>query len=170
MRTLKKSTKIALSFFLFLVILAVPLYIYTHPENVNAYTLSIKGNVDNPQEIELSQLQSYPTLTIQITLSSSSRPSENGVFNYTGVTLKSLLEQANVSSNASSVYIQAVDGYGTTISIQEAMDSNTLLAYEKDGMLLENLKDGGEGPLRLIIGNDVYAQRWIRGVAIVEVQ
>jgi DMSO/TMAO reductase YedYZ molybdopterin-dependent catalytic subunit len=81
-----------------------------------------------------------------------------------------LLEQANVSLNASSVYIQAVDGYGTTISVQEAMASNTLLVYEKDGMLLEDLKDGGEGPLRLIIGNDVYAQRWIRGVAIVEVQ
>jgi DMSO/TMAO reductase YedYZ molybdopterin-dependent catalytic subunit len=167
---MKQATKIALSFFLILVILAIPLYIYTHPEDVNAYTLSIKGNVDNPQEIELSQLQRYPTLTMQITLSSSSKPSENGVFNYTGVALKSLLEQVNVSSNASSVYFQALDGYGTTIPIQDAMDSNTILAYEKDGVLLDDLKNGGEGPLRLIIGSDVYAQRWIRGVAIVEVQ
>jgi hypothetical protein len=29
------------------------------------------------------------------------------------------------------------------------------------------LKNDGEGPLRLIIGSDQYAQRWVRGVVSV---
>ena len=102
-------------------------------------------------------------------MSSSSRISDNGVFNYTGVTLRTLLEQANVSTNATSAYIQASDGYGTTIPIQDAMNQNTIIAYQKNGVPLMALKDDGEGPLRLIIGSDQYAQRWIRGVTIIEV-
>jgi DMSO/TMAO reductase YedYZ molybdopterin-dependent catalytic subunit len=169
-QTVKKPTKITLILFVLLVISVVPLYIYTHPDSAKADALQITGNVGTPLAVELSQLQNYSPLTMQITLSSSSRPSENGVFNYTGVPLKDLLAQAGASTNASSVYIQALDGYGTTITIQEAIDSNTILAYQKDSVLLSALKDGGEGPVRLIIGDDVYAQRWIRGVAIIEVR
>jgi DMSO/TMAO reductase YedYZ molybdopterin-dependent catalytic subunit len=81
-----------------------------------------------------------------------------------------LLEQAHVSANATSVYIQAADGYGTTISIQGSQNTNTILAYQKDGAPLTTLSAWGEGPIRLIIGNDEFAQRWIRGVAIIEVK
>ena len=102
-------------------------------------------------------------------MSSSSRPSDNGVFNYTGVTLKTLLEQAQVSANATSVYIQASDGYGTNIPIKDAMNSKTIIAYQKNGASLIPLKDDGEGPLRLVIGSDQYAQRWVRGVAAIQV-
>ncbi len=167
---MKKTTKITLTLFLLLIALAVPLYIYTHPESMKTDTLQITGNVGNPVTIELSQLQNYGSLTMQVTLSSSSRPSDNGIFNYTGVVLSDLLEQAQMSANASSVYIQALDGYGTTISIQDAVNSNTILAYQKDSAPLIPLKEGGEGPIRLIIGADPYAQRWIRGVAVIEVR
>jgi DMSO/TMAO reductase YedYZ molybdopterin-dependent catalytic subunit len=165
---LNKNKKIALALIIVLVAAAVPLYFYTRPAAVQEGTLQIKGQVSNPLNVTLSQLQTFTPVTVQVTLSSSGQPSANGVFNYTGVPLGTLLEQAHVSSNATSVYIQASDGYGTTISMQDAMRQNTIIAYQKDGKLLTPLKNGGEGPFRLIIGNDQYAQRWVEGVVVIE--
>src|SRR5208337_271706 len=115
---MKKTTKIALALIIVLVAAAVPLYFYTRPAAVQEGTFQIKGQVSNPLNVTLSQLQTFTPVTIQVTISSSGQPSANGVFNYTGVSLGTLLEQARISSNATSVYIQAADGYGTTISIQ----------------------------------------------------
>jgi len=166
---MKKSTKIAFIIFFLLIVAVVPLYYFTRPDSTAPDSLQIKGNVNAPVTLTLGQLETYPSVTMQVTLSSSSRPQENGAFNYTGVLLKDLLNQAQVCSNATSVYVQASDGYGTTITIQDAQDQNTFIAYQKDGTSLTALKVGGEGPLRLIIGNDEYAQRWVRGVAVLEV-
>jgi DMSO/TMAO reductase YedYZ molybdopterin-dependent catalytic subunit len=166
---MKKSAKIALVAFVVLSVVAVPLYFSTRPQAASEGSLQIKGQVSNPLNVTLSELQSYTPTTIQVTLTSSSRAQDNGVFNYTGVALKDLLSQAQASANATSVYIQAQDGYGATIPIQDAQNPNTVIAYQKDGAPLTLLKDDGEGPLRLIVGNDQYAQRWIRGVVAVEV-
>ncbi len=145
---------------------AIPLYVYTRPDNtLQPDTLQVKGTVNNPFTLTVEQLEAYPSITIQVVLTSSSRTQDNGVFNYTGVPLKDLLSQSQLKSNATSVFVQAYDGYGTTLTMQEAQSPNTLIAYKKDDTALTLLKDGGEGPLRLIIGADQYAQRWIRGVA-----
>jgi DMSO/TMAO reductase YedYZ molybdopterin-dependent catalytic subunit len=119
--------------------------------------------------ITLSQLQTYSAVTLQVTLTSSGSPSSNGVFNYTGVLLSAILQKAEVSPNATSVYIQASDGYATTLSMQDAMSPKTIIAYQKDGASLTPLKDGGEGPFRLIVGTDQYAQRWVMGVVSIKV-
>jgi DMSO/TMAO reductase YedYZ molybdopterin-dependent catalytic subunit len=166
---MKKRTKIAVAVLIVLVAAAVPLYFYTRPPPLPQGTFEITGQVSNPMNITLSQLQSYAPLTLQVTLTSSGSPSSNGVFNYTGVLLSTLLQKAGVSANATSVYIQASDGYATTLSMQDAMSNKTIIAYEKDGAFLTPLKDGGEGPFRLIIGTDQYAQRWVMGVVSIRV-
>ncbi len=166
---MKKTSKIALAILLILVAAAVPLYFYTRPAPVPQGTMQITGQVSNPMNITLSQLQTYTPTTLQVTLTSSSQPSGNGVFNYTGVLLSTLLQKAEVSANATSVYIQASDGYGTTLSMQDAMSQKTIIAYQKDGKALTPLKSGGEGPFRLIIGTDQYAQRWVMGVVSIQV-
>ena len=166
---MKKTSKIALAILIILVAAAVPLYFYTRPAPVPQGTLQITGQVSNPMNITLSQLQTYTPLTLQVTLTSSSQPSGNGVFNYTGVLLSTLLQKAGVSANATSVYIQASDGYGTTLSMQDAMNQKTIIAYQKDGESLTPLKSGGEGPFRLIVGTDQYAQRWVMGVVSIQV-
>ncbi|MCW3999126.1 MAG: molybdopterin-dependent oxidoreductase [Candidatus Bathyarchaeota archaeon] len=167
---MQKSTKIVLIVFLVLVVAAVPLYIYTRPDaGVESSSLQIKGDVADPQTLSLLELEAYPEVTLQVTLTSSSRTQDNGNFSYTGVRLVDLLSEAQINGNATSIFIQAQDGYGTTLTMQEAQSQNTIIAYQKDGSALTQLKDGGEGPLRLIIGDDQYAQRWVRGVAAIEV-
>lgn len=162
-----KAKKVTLIIVILLIAAFFPLYYFTHT-NVDEDTLQIKGNVENPLTLTLSELKALEPTSLQVTLTSSGKSQENGVFNYTGISLKSLLNQAQLNDNVTSVFVQAPDGYGTTLTIQEATNPNTILAYQKDGVPMVSLKDNGEG-LRLIVGNDTYAQRWIRGVVNIEV-
>lgn len=166
---MKKTSKIAVAILVVLVAAAVPLYFYTRPSSAPLGTLQITGKLSNPMNLSLTELETYSSTTMQVTLTSSSTPSENGVFNYTGVMLRTLLQESGIFANATSVFIQASDGYGTTLSMQDAINQKTIIAYEKDGTTLTALKNGGEGPLRLVIGTDQYAQRWVRGVVSIQV-
>jgi DMSO/TMAO reductase YedYZ molybdopterin-dependent catalytic subunit len=166
---MKQASKAVIIVFIVLVVLAVPLYIYTRPEAVEAGTIAITGNVNNPQNVTLAQLESYQIFTIQAKLTSGGNPSDNGVFNYTGVLLRDLLNEAQISANATSVYVQASDGYGATITLKDAQNDNTMIAFSKDGSALTPLKSGGEGPFRLVVGGDTYAQRWVKGVIALKV-
>jgi DMSO/TMAO reductase YedYZ molybdopterin-dependent catalytic subunit len=167
---MKKTSKIAIAAFIVLIVVAVPLYFYTRPTPMpSSVALNVEGKVAAPLNLTLSQLQTYQPTTVQVTLTSSSRAQDNGVFNYTGISLNELLTDANILNNASNVYVQASDGYGATLTLQEAMNPNTIIAYQKDGAQLTPLKNDGEGPLRLVIGGDQYAQRWVRGVVAIQV-
>ena len=167
---MKKSTKIALIIFLALIAVAIPLYYLVVPDEAQPEgTLLIKGNVNSPANFTFTQLESIQAVTLHVTLTSSSQLKDNGDFNYTGVRLTDLLNQVQPYDNATSIYIQASDGYGTTLSLQEVLSENVIIAYLKDGEKLSLLKDGGEGPFRLIIGDDEFAQRWTRGVVAIDV-
>jgi DMSO/TMAO reductase YedYZ molybdopterin-dependent catalytic subunit len=163
---MRKSTKVVLGVFVLLIVAAVPLYYLTRPAPLPSnVALQIKDN-KNTLSFSLSQIESLPATTIQVTLTSSSRLEDNGVFNYTGVTLHTLLTQAGIL-NTTSIYIQGSDGYGNSVTNQQAANPTTIIAYQKDSAALTLLKNGGEGPLRLIIGSDHYAQSWVRGVVVV---
>lgn len=163
------KTKAVLVFFVVLIVAFVPLYYYAHPESVEAGTIQIRGNVAYPMNLTLTQLKTLPHVTLQATLQSSGSPQENGIYNYTGVTLQELLNYAQAAGNATSVYVQASDAYGVTLIMRDAAKNSTLLAYEKDGLPMSDLKKGGEGPVRLVLGADKFAQRWVKGVVLIDV-
>ncbi len=167
---MKKSSKLAIAALIILVAATIPVYLYIRQNAGTEESIQIRGAVDNPGNFAVSQLKAFAPVNVQVTLSSSSKPADNGVFTYTGASLDALLQQVHVSANATSVYIQAADGYGTTIPLQDAENSGTILAYQKDGAPMTALSAGGEGPIRLIIGADQFAQRWIRGVSVIEVR
>jgi DMSO/TMAO reductase YedYZ molybdopterin-dependent catalytic subunit len=164
---MKKTNKVALIAVILLIGAFFPLYYLTH-SGVQENTLLVRGNVKNPLALTLSQLKNYEPTTLHVNLTSSGKSQENGVYNYTGVLLKDLLNQAQLNDTATSVFVQASDGYGTTLTIQEATSENTILAYQKGDVPINSLTDSGEG-LRLIVGNDTYAQRWIRNVVNIEI-
>jgi DMSO/TMAO reductase YedYZ molybdopterin-dependent catalytic subunit len=167
---MKKSTKFALIVFLALIVAAIPLYYLAVPDASQPEgTLLIKGQVNCPSNFTFTELESFQAVTLHVTLTSSSRLKDNGDFNYTGVLLNDLLNFVEPYENATSIYVQASDGYGTTLSLQEAKSQNVIISYLKDGKKLSLLKDGGEGPFRLIVGDDEFAQRWTRGVVVIEV-
>lgn len=71
--------------------------------------------------------------------------------------------------SSSAIAVRAEDGYVGALSTKEvAADDAILLAYAKDGEGLGRMKDGGTGPLRLIITTDTYANRCVKYVIEVE--
>jgi len=166
---MNKTTKIAFIVFITLIIAVIPLYYYTHPDIAQPKgTLQIKGAVDQPTNLTLTELEAYTVINTKVTV--NGHQSGNGNFTYTGVTLVEILNRAQIQSDTTSVYIQASDGYGTTLTIEEVQKPSVFIAYKKDGTMMSSLSEGGEGPFRLIIADDEFSQRWIRDVVAIEVK
>ncbi|MGD6932876.1 MAG: molybdopterin-dependent oxidoreductase [Candidatus Bathyarchaeia archaeon] len=168
---MKKSTRTVIIIFALLIIATVPIYLYMRQSVGSKDSLQIKGAVSNPLNMTYSFLKTLTPVTVQVTLTSSKTPADNGVFNFTGIPLSILFEQVQICENVSSVYVQAADGYGITVPIEDVLhNEQAIVAYERNGEPLKSITEGGDGPFRLIIGTDEYAQRWIRGVAVIEVR
>jgi hypothetical protein len=73
--------------------------------------------------------------------------------NWGGVQVSYLLSQAKATPEVGSITLTASDGYRASLPIVIALDSNTIIAYEKDGQPLT------EG-LRLVLP-DVNGNSWI---------
>jgi len=168
---MNKGTKTAAIVFVLLVAVAVPLYFFSRPTDVQEGTLQIRGKVNNPLNLTLSEIEALPSSSIQATLDSATHVEDEGNFTYTGVTIASLLGLAKVSEDASEVFIQSIDSYATTLKFEDEIQSNQriMLVYQKDGEPLIPLSEGGTGPLCLIIGTDEYATRWVKAVVLLEV-
>jgi DMSO/TMAO reductase YedYZ molybdopterin-dependent catalytic subunit len=111
-----------------------------------------------------------PSTTITATLTSSGHPEENGVFQFTGITLWSILQHAAIQDSASLVTVKASDGFTAYFMVSEIKNSQQiLLAYLQDGQPLKTAADGGDGPVRLVVGSDVYASRWVKYVTTIQV-
>lgn len=169
---MRKSNKIVLVAVAILIAVTIPIYFYVRETSGVEGSIQVKGAVSAPQNFTYGQIENLPQTTVQVKISSDYRWWENGTFNYTGVPLITLLEQAQISPNATSVLIQAPDGFAVTLSIQEVNKTNVILAYQKDGQQLSPFSKGGmgEGPIRLVIGDDHFTSRWVKDVSVIEVQ
>jgi DMSO/TMAO reductase YedYZ molybdopterin-dependent catalytic subunit len=140
------------------------------PSPIPDWNVTITGNINTPQTLSLSQIESLPATTINATLKSSGHPEDNGDYQFTGVTLWSLLQQAEIKADASMVTVRASDGFTAMFLVSEVEDnSQVLLAYLKDGQPIQVEAQGGDGPIRLVAGSDVYANRWVKFVVNIEV-
>ncbi len=167
---MKKATKILIIAFVVLALVEIPLYVVVHPTDAPKGYLQIKGNVNHPLNMTISDIQAMPQVELTARLTSSGSPQENGVFNYTGVTVWSLLEKAGISEDATSAYVVASDAYGAVLTIKEVKDNpKIIIAYKEGGEMIKSQADGGWGPLRLVIGSDAYANRWVKWVVSIAV-
>jgi DMSO/TMAO reductase YedYZ molybdopterin-dependent catalytic subunit len=60
--------------------------------------------------------------------------------NWTGIKLRTLLEIAEPSANVTKDGFGATDDYSTNLTVEAAMQDNIILAYEKDGVSLNDLR------------------------------
>jgi hypothetical protein len=76
-----------------------------------------------------------------------------------------------MKSGASVVTVSATDGFSATFTVTEIQNNSgqILVAYLKDGQPMPGEADGGEGPVRLVVGSDVYATRWVQYVVSIDV-
>jgi DMSO/TMAO reductase YedYZ molybdopterin-dependent catalytic subunit len=118
------------------------------------WRLSVSGIVNNSLNLTLADLSAMPQTTVQATIYCVDFPSRvvtEG--SWTGVQLKTLLEQAGVLPSAVKIAFSAADGYTTDLDLETATHENVIVAYEKDGAPLAET-------LRLVVP-DKWGYKWI---------
>jgi DMSO/TMAO reductase YedYZ molybdopterin-dependent catalytic subunit len=141
--------------------LIATLNITVNADTTNPPALTITGQVDHPTSLTLSQLQAFPKSTEYAAIICVDFPSkivEEG--NWTGVKLSNLLETAGIQSDAAKIAIIATDGFSSDLPVQEAMQNDIILAYEKDGQALSSL--------RLVVPGR-WGYKWVNLVAEIQV-
>ena len=123
--------------------------------------LQIDGLVENPLNLTYTEIVMMPRSNVNAKLfcvGAPNHPADEG--NWTGVSLRFILERANVSSEAVKVAFFAADGFTTDLTVAVAMRGDILLAYEKDGKSLPE-------KLRLIVPNK-WGYKWISNLTRIE--
>jgi hypothetical protein len=105
------------------------------------WQLTVTGLVENPLSLNWTEITAMPKTSVNaelICVDFPTTPITQG--NWTGIKLKTLLEEANPSANAIKVGFFAADDYSTDLTVEAAMSDNIILAYEKDGASLNDLR------------------------------
>jgi len=122
------------------------------------YRLKITGKVGRPLSLEYDQILKYPSMTEVVLLICPGFFSNNG--RWTGVNLKSLLQEARVKKEAQYVDINGAHGKGVRIPIKTLDQKKIFLAYRVNG---ETLPQKHGFPLRLVY-EDAYGFDWVKYV------
>ena len=126
--------------------------------DLKTYRLKLTGNVGRPLSLNYNQILKYPSLTETGLLICPGFFSNNG--RWTGVTLKSLLQEAQIKKEAQYIDVVGEDGKRIRISLKELDQKRIFLAYRVNG---ETLPRKHGFPLRLVY-EDAYGSDWVKYV------
>ena len=111
------------------------------PDTEIDWQLNVTGLVANPLNLSWTEIVAMPKSTVNAALICVDFPNKIVMQgNWTGIKLRTLLEEAEPLPNAIKVGFYAADGYSTDLTIETAMRDDVILAYEKDGAPLNDLR------------------------------
>jgi hypothetical protein len=122
------------------------------------YRLKITGKVGKPLSLTYDQIQDRPSVTETVLLICPGFFTNNG--RWTGVALKTLLEEAQIKKEAEYVDIKGTHEKVTRVPLKELERLRILLAYRVNG---EPLPQKHGFPLRLVY-EDAYGSDWVKYV------
>ncbi len=99
--------------------------------NVTSWTLRVYGHVESPLVFNYENFTSQPSQLEIATIRCVEGYS--GTAGWRGISLKYILNLAQVKSGAIDVIFYAYDGYSSSLTISEATKDDVLLAYEMNG-------------------------------------
>jgi sulfoxide reductase catalytic subunit YedY len=126
--------------------------------DLKAYRLKVTGKVGRPLSISYDQILKLPSLTEVVLLICPGFFSNNG--RWTGVNLKSLLQEAQIKKEAQYIDINGAHGKGVRIALKTIHQKKIFLAYGVNG---EKLPQKHGFPLRLVY-EDAYGYDWVKYV------
>ena len=130
------------------------------PDFEAQWKLTVTGLVENPLNLNGTEIVAMPKSTVNAAIICVDFPGEIVMQgNWTGIKLRTLLEEARPLPSAIKVAFFAADGYSTDLTMETAMRDNVILAYEKDG---EPLND-----LRLVVPGK-WGYKWISQLIRIE--
>jgi len=136
--------------------------------DIGEYSLAIMGLVRNPTTLTYDEIQKLPQVSIYATLETISNPPGGRMIGnaiWTGVPFSSILEMAGPVEGALEVAFRCLDGYSTSITMDEASKDGVLLAYRING---ETLSPTHGFPVRLVIP-EKYGMKWPKWINEIEI-
>jgi DMSO/TMAO reductase YedYZ molybdopterin-dependent catalytic subunit len=145
---------------------SIGLHITGHYQVIDpvTYRLKISGSVNNPLELTYDQIRCLPKVTANPGLVCP------GVFldqaTWTGVTLKTILDLAGMQAGANDLVLISADGYRTEMTLKEALQKDSFLAYEVNGQTLPILHGF---PIRAVFP-DMPGAKWAKWLVEIQVK
>jgi hypothetical protein len=131
--------------------------------DISTWELTIDGHVEEVLTFTYSDLKLLPNKELVATLQCVEGPS--GTALWRGVSVKYLLDLAKVRPGAIDVVFYAVDGYSSSLTLDNSRADDVLLAYEMNDELLP----ANQGfPVRVVAPNHI-GYKWVKWVVRVEV-
>jgi DMSO/TMAO reductase YedYZ molybdopterin-dependent catalytic subunit len=134
------------------------------------WQLIVDGAVTTPLSLTLEELMGDPSETRMATLECIGNPFSHviliGNALWTGVPLRTIIEETGPLSEAQSITFHCLDGYKVQFSLDEIMQrDDDLLAYRMNG---EPLPPAQGSPLRLVLPGDMGII-WVQWIARMEI-
>ncbi len=138
--------------------------------NVDSWNLTVKGLVDNPQEINYKEIKSMNSVEEFATLTCISNKIGGNLVStalWKGVRLRDILSRAGVQPNVKYIVFRCSDGYDVGIPLESGMMDGTVLAYDMNNSPLTN--EHGF-PLRAIVPGfyGMMNPKWITEIELVD--
>lgn len=130
--------------------------------DISSYQLIVDGLVDTPSTYTYEQVKALPGEQRFVTIYCVE--GWDATILWKGVTLKSLFEAAGVQPEANTVIFHAVDGYTTSLPLQEILDNDLVLAYDANGIALPPEM----GYPFILVAQDKWGYKWARWVSRIE--
>lgn len=128
------------------------------------WQLEVKGLVERPHRFTLDELQGMRLTRQSVDIHCVTRWSKLGV-EFVGVSLRDVLTEVGVSSAARFVSFESCSErlHSSSLSLETALELETLLAWEVDGQPLSELHGG---PLRNIVPHRYFYKsvKWLQGL------
>jgi len=129
----------------------------------DTYRLRIDGMIERPKNLTYDQIKAYTPVSKVVNLNCV----EGWGFTakWTGIPVKTLLDETGIKENATTVIFYSVDGYSTSHDLNYLLDNNIILAYKINDLTLP--QDRGF-PLQLV-AEGKYGYKWAKWIAHIEV-
>ena len=131
--------------------------------DVEGYRLVVDGAVGEALSLPYNEILAFPSVTEGVITVCPGFFVNNAT--WTGVPLRDVLGRSGIDATANKVRIKSVSGYQTTMTLEDAMQEGTFLAYAVNGQELP-AKIGF--PLRLAV-KGVYGAKWVKWIERIEV-
>lgn len=126
------------------------------------YTLTIDGLANQPQSYTYDDVTKMPSDERLLRLYCVEGWNANILWK--GVTMQALLASADPKAEANTVIFHAVDGYTTSLPLQEILDQNLILAYDANGIALPPEM----GFPFILVAEEKWGYKWARWVNRIE--
>jgi Oxidoreductase molybdopterin binding domain. len=128
------------------------------PEQKSAQTILVTGNLQEPMNLTVADLQKYPQISISINYSSQHVERH---MDASGASLNAVLDSFKVYDNATTLELTGADGYSATVWISEIRgDNQSILAIDSEP----------NGSLRVIIPSQYYGTCWVYDLVSIRVK